>query len=546
MINLFKKSTISSEENINSVVLIYSQILELPISKEGLRKAIDEHPDYPSMLAVYDVFAKFGANVYAAQIDGDKLKEIKQPFIAQIESPNTFYEIFTVVKNLDDKKVCYYDPEKTLWIETETTSFLEIYKGVGLVVNGETVTPEADYENKRRSEKNNAIRAWASILSFPLLFIVIVLFYWIFQGAINYWFTLYSLLSFAGAIICCLLIWFEIDSHSPLLMRVCSGKRSNCNAILNSEASKVFGVSWSAIGFTFFTSQLLTFVFSSFDMDISWSMGWLGLLGTPYIVFSIYYQWRVARQWCPLCLSIQAVLALQAIIFIVAGGLATNPITALAANDIIIIVSIFLLVFLLAYWGVPTLRTAKEAGHFKNNFQRLKHNGEVFNSLLMRQKGFSGDIEGLGITLGKPDSQNKIIKVCSPYCDPCAKAHPSIDEILRLNPDVQVQIVFTSRNSERDYKAVPVKHFMAIASRNDEELTRSALHYWYTSPSKNYTEFASKYPVSDTDLQEQGKKLDEMWLWCNHAGILYTPTFFFNGQQLPDIYDIDDLKYMLT
>jgi len=37
------------------------------------------------------------------------------------------------------------------------------------------------------------------------------------------------------------------------------------------------------------------------------------LLALPYIIFSVYYQWRVAKQWCVLCLAVQALL--------LAGGL---------------------------------------------------------------------------------------------------------------------------------------------------------------------------------------------------------------------------------
>ena len=34
--------------------------------------------------------------------------------------------------------------------------------------------------------------------------------------------------------------------------------------------------------------------------------------------------------------------------------------------------------------------------------------------------------------------------------------------------------------------------------------------------------------------------------WCHQTEIAFTPTFFINGYQLPPIYKIKDLDYLLT
>jgi protein-disulfide isomerase len=34
--------------------------------------------------------------------------------------------------------------------------------------------------------------------------------------------------------------------------------------------------------------------------------------------------------------------------------------------------------------------------------------------------------------------------------------------------------------------------------------------------------------------------------WCQEIGIAYTPTFFVNGYQLPKMYKIEDLKYLMS
>ena len=45
-------------------------------------------------------------------------------------------------------------------------------------------------------------------------------------------------------------------------------------------------------------------------------------------------------------------------------------------------------------------------------------------------------------------------------------------------------------------------------------------------------------------LEGQSYKLDKMRDWCDKMEINFTPTYFINGYQLPEIYNLDDLKYL--
>jgi len=48
------------------------------------------------------------------------------------------------------------------------------------------------------------------------------------------------------------------------------------------------------------------------------------------------------------------------------------------------------------------------------------------------------------------------------------------------------------------------------------------------------------------ELQLQNKKIEDMNEWCKEIDIRFTPTFFINGYQLPEIYNIRDIKYLLA
>lgn len=161
---------------------------------------------------------------------------------------------------------------------------------------------------------------------------------------------------------------------------------------------------------------------------------------------------------------------------------------------------------------MPALQKAKEGKRLNIELQKLKHNRQIFEALLHKQKQVKENPDGLGISLGNPNGAYKLIKVCNPYCGPCAKAHIPIEELLHNNPDVQIRILFTATNKEGDIAAPPVKHLLAIAEKNDESIIKQALDDWYLAENKNYEAFAAKYPMNG-ELKQQEAKIETMKNW---------------------------------
>lgn len=139
---------------------------------------------------------------------------------------------------------------------------------------------------------------------------------------------------------------------------------------------------------------------------------------------------------------------------------------------------------------------------------------------------------------------NTIIKVCNPYCGPCAKAHPKLEEVIKQNSNIKLKIIFTSRNTGHDPGAVVVKHLLAIAAKGGNDKTQRALDDWYLANKKDYNDFATLYPMNG-ELKQQDAKIEAMSEWCKQAEITHTPTIFVNGYRLPENYDVEELKYIL-
>lgn len=135
--------------------------------------------------------------------------------------------------------------------------------------------------------------------------------------------------------------------------------------------------------------------------------------------------------------------------------------------------------------------------------------------------------------------------MCNPYCGPCSKAHPKIDELLEEIPNLKVKIIFTTPNNEDNLALKPVRHLLAISEqKNRKEDIKQALDDLYLSDKKDYDVFAQKYPMNG-ELIKQGNRIEAMDAWCKKMDISFTPTIFINGYQLPSAYGIEDINYFL-
>jgi uncharacterized membrane protein len=528
---LFSRLDLSQDNSLSVTSKLLKQ-LEVPVTDSTLSKKLKEHPDHPSMLSISDALTDLRVESLALKTSFNELHKLPLPFIAVHEKGKKEY--FTLVSRISD---------------TEDVDFGSTWTGKVLLADPLDNAGEVKYKESRKQENfDNAIT--------DAVFLTLVAL-WLIPSALGLsqkgWrmlpdVLLYTL-KFAGTITCMLLLWYEMDEHNPFLQKVCSGgAKTNCRAILQSGQSKLLGVlSWSAIGFGYFSGGFLAILFSNFSPAVVDWLSILNVLALPYTAFSIYYQWQVAKQWCVLCLFVQTLLVFEFALSLIART-TTSHFLSLARSirpeqALVIIASLSLP---LLGWLVLRryLHQAKEAGHYRRELLRMKSDARIFESLLEKQPNIGHSTEGLGITLGNPDAKYKIVKVCNPYCGPCARAHSVIEDILHQNDNVSLQIIFNAAPDFKDRRFYPVSHLLAISCKNDPGLTSRALDDWYTPPIKDYARFSDKYKING-ELARQQEKIAAMQNWCRDEMITVTPTFFINGYKLPGIYRVEDIKYLL-
>ena len=554
MISFIERISGSKNNTFQSASLLLD-LLKVEVTNITLRKELEEHPYYPSLLSINDVFNAYGVETLVASFHPNKLHNLPIPFITQIQNNNNTY--LTVVKNIKNGNICFYNPKKQKWDTCFLQTFLESYSGIVLLTEVSVNAGEKGYPKKRKAEIINEYIQNVIALFLPVIALLVGIVAILQKGKLALFPFVFSIFTIAGFFISMSLLWYEFDQHNPLLNQIChAGKKINCNAVLNSNASKIAGISWSAIGFSYFTGiMLLLLLFGITEPLNLFTIAWLNTFSIFYIFFSIYYQWKIIKQWCLFCLSIQGILVFQLFISTIAGWhnlIFLHSLSLTWGIQLLIIFSIPLLSIIIIS---QLLIKAKEGNNYRTEFQRLKHSSQIFEALLSKQKKINAPPDSLGIILGNPNSDVKIIKVCNPYCNPCSKAHKPIEELLSVFNNLQVQILFTATKDEKDKRSHPVKHLLAIAEKNNQEITKQALNDWYLGK-KNYSNFSELYPITD-ELKNQENKIEAMNQWCKRISIDFTPTFFISipnlteetskyFYQLPNMYSIKDLKYILS
>lgn len=525
--------------NADEILINLLKHFEIPVDAEIVVNELNTHPDYPSLLAINDVALNFGLNCGAYKISKDDLFEIPCPFVANTTKHSNEFMLITTVTP-ETVTVSSSNGSKKISLQKFTDSFT----GVVLAADEVKLSAKPHLINSFFKTFSSAKHLLApALLLFALVTGLALHFYSLNTIILPHIFLL--LFKSAGVIASILLLIQSIDQNNPLIQKLCGGgnSKTNCNAILSSKAATVFkGLSWSEVGFFYFTGTWLALLFSGGSTSILQVLVLLNLVSLPYTFYSVYYQAKVAKQWCVLCCTVQGLLWLEfSALFSFSPSLFSGISIASSSYQSLLILFICLsLPITLWLLLKPLLLKSQQVRPLKSQLRKLKYNKEFFESLLQAQPKYALPNEDWSIVLGNFEAENVITMVSNPYCPPCAKTHQLLDEWLNRRNDLQVRLVF----SDADIKMPVTCHLMALNTRYNKSIVKEALHDWYEQKQKNYQEWSRIYPVQLDEKEYY--KLDKQKTWCEMAEIKATPTFLLNGYRLPENYQLKDIKYLLN
>lgn len=503
--------------------------LKVKVTDTSSKECVQNHPDYPSILAIGSCLSDYKVENYTFKIDKEIYQEdLLFPFIAHFPEKGGR---FILVTKIEGQQIFYRDELTENGILNEE-DFLKRWDGIALHAESTAESGDADYAQSKFKELLNSMLAPTTILA-----LIVVSYLTIANQGFNWAILALSILKLGGVGVSVLLLMQSLNANNPFIKNLCTlNGKNDCNAILKSDAAKVTSwLSWSEVGFFYFTGSLFSLLVVPSSLPL---LAWLNLFALPYTIYSITYQYR-NKNWCILCCAVQALLVLEAITFLSAN---IYKLTEFPTYGLITILS-FLIPILTWSFLKPFFTKASQIKSLKSQLKKFKYNNELFNQALKNQPRYSVPDNLMPVVLGNPNAKTIITIVSNPFCGPCAKAHEELDAWLKTRDDIQLKIIFTTNDHDDDEKTKVSRHVSALSLLNDAKLLENALNDWYKQGDKKYLEWAKKYPIQFNG--EMNNVTDKQKAWCELTEITTTPTILVNGYKLPDAYQLNDIKHLV-
>jgi uncharacterized membrane protein len=357
----------SFNTGLKNVAVQYARLLKLKITASSIKKSIEQNPYYPSLLSLSDTFTKFKVPNNGFKVNKETFEQLELPVVAYYHHPEVDND-FVLVTGITDSTVSYlHQGSKQQTIAKQV--FLNGYQEVVWMAEPGKESGEPDFEARLRVEKKSRFR---SMLLWVMGLILIVLVAAInITGANALVFMPVFLIKLMGLAATVLLLAYELDKSNAFIKNICTGgTKSNCEAVLDSKAAKLGAISWSEAGFFYFaaTTVFLSMPIELFDGKIAW-LAMANALVAPYILYSIYYQWRVVKKWCPLCLVIQGVLLLE-LIWSISSFWQHPNLPILQIYTVAFLIFSICLPVLMWYTLNPLLKKSKNADRYTAAYKR--------------------------------------------------------------------------------------------------------------------------------------------------------------------------------
>lgn len=502
----------------------YLAELHIPFTKSYADRLFAEHPHRYDLYGLSDMLSVYKIQNMGVQVEDKNLSELAVPFVAHVSND------FVVVKRITGNTVDYNWRGKQISVPME--DFKGLWSGIALVSEITKDAVEPEYEKHKRREWFDSAQKLGVIMMLAVLLGLGCFENHLFSSWIS---CLLFIICLAGIGVTYLLLLKQGKVQSEYTDKICSlFKQGDCNSVLESEAAKLWGVfSWSEIGLGYFISSLILVVFYPQWMPYLILISFLSL---PYTGWSVWYQYRIAKQWCPLCLSVLLLLWAMAVVNMCGEWRLPD----FGLREMFSVAILYLLPFLSLHLLAERWFSSKQLENVKYELNNLKASENVFLSQLEQQPHYEVNEVTSQIIWGCPKATLRITVLTNPHCNPCAQMHKRIGALLKEMQDrVCVQYIFSSFNKELEVSA---RFLIAVYQQEESKRAEAIYGEW----------FAGKKYLGETYIMQFGYDLESEAVnqeLCKHNDWQYknrltaTPTVLVNGYQMPDNYKIEDMRH---
>lgn len=510
-----------------TILEYFLDALEIDYTRHFASTLYQEHPHKYNMYGLKKMLDVYGVKTIGVHADNKDLSELTFPCIFHT------YGDFVVGLDYSANTVKILQHGKDVVLTQDI--FLQSWTGNALVVEETTEAMEPDRRKHRFDELISMIKKY----SIPMMLILVAVI-----AIVNNWLyiTIFDigriLLSFSGILVCIMLMEKQLFGESRYGDRVCSlFHHADCNSVLDGPMSKIFGISWSEIGLGYFVANIMLlslFPASSFFVAI---INWVAML---YGLWSVYYQWRIAKSWCVLCIIVQAIIWIMGLtaffsymkvscIFGFEGSLLSCMVFAITILTVHHFASIYVM-------ENKCLRAVQR-------YRSLKANGDVAKVLIEKGEYYKTTLDDSSIIFGNPAAKILVTILSNPHCNPCARMHKRVEKFLKMNDnDFCVQYIFSSFNEELEDSS---RYLISCYLDNSKEEALRKYTLWYAKEKFDYKKVIKD---NETNIHSQNveKEMDKHRKWRDKTSLTATPTILINGYILPNEYELEDLTMIVN
>ena len=271
----------------------------------------------------------------------------------------------------------------------------------------------------------------------------------------------------------------------------------------------------------------------------------LGIIGFPCIfafgitLFSLYYQWRIVKSWCKLCLATTIVVWLQSILVYFDLLLSGTFNHVLSFTTFLLFVFSFILA---STWiVVKSLLVDKiRLSHAELMLAKWNRNLEVFELLLHKFNPTNPQLKDNPAAVGSKDAPIQLTVVINPQCRPCATEFFDLKELYERNSDsVALSFIFYIKDAEAGEAGNIGVVQMILAAIVGAQPTLTVLENWFHLMDKErFSEIYSPTKLQETYCREL---MEEYRRWNRRINPSVTPYILLNGYKMPSQYRAADL-----
>lgn len=492
---------------------------------EEFKFQIETHPDFPSLLAFSDTLSFLNIPNIASKISNVDIDNLPDEFIAIIknESGNP------ILKHIVKRNEFYYYQINKIEIKSSIEDFTKIWQNIVLIVEH----PE---------EVGFAPKKSVFYIFLTIFFILTLSIIYLFSESL--FLVIFSCFTFTGILLSIEALKAEFGIESKVSYAFCSSmSNADCSQVINSNKISLFNkIKISDISLWFFSSQIITiliFSISNFSkVFFSYTFACLQL-SIPLTIYSLYFQYKIEKKWCPICLSIIGLLYMQFILLFY------------YVNDFIInfkLLYLFIFIFgIVAYLIYLIKPTFVEKVKLKESYMkelRFSKNYEIFKNNLV--KSATESFENEMIILGNSKAEKKITILTSPLCGHCYEVHKTLHKLYtKYSNEVAISIRFNfyKNISGENLENLLIRLVEIYNNKGDLDFIQ-ALDSWFEI--KDFDNWFSQYgkPINDIDMVKY--QLERLTEENNNKELNFTPNIFLNQYNYPKQYDRKKLEYFIA